>query len=1065
MTSDATSKIVICRGAIATERRLLAEIERRLPRTAEALDPPVRVIVPSRSLRLHLLRRLVEENGAAAGVAVQTLGGAAREIIERSGGASGPRQAGFELVVRRLARGETVLSAELDGLDDGYGAVLGAVRDLVDAGFGPGLEDGVLEQIDELGRAVPRSDRERAAALVRVAARALEAAELTGAHPRAASYRLSADAVAAEGRGALPSRALLVHGFADLTGVAADLLTELLRACGGIVVLDRVPDPAVAHADDAGNAFLGRLEIRLGGLAKGIDPGGQATAEVRLAEAPDIEAEARWVAEAVRDEIDGGARPESIGVVTRRTGTVALPFRRQFGRLGVPFSGIATGVPGGRARRKARRLADLLRRGGEAELDLWVEVIDGLADDVALLLGLRVLSLTRLRDLAELRPDHPKLVRGVPLPLDPGVVRVSDSAPSEGGTPRLDSSRAAPAIEAARALLDLLEGWPASAPAADHFERTGRVLETLGWQCDEGHGAEVLGQVAALALEVPQTLTLESEEWISELVRRLDGFGEVPIGGRGGGVQLLSVTEARGRTFDLLFVCGLNRGVFPRQVVDDALLPDAVRARLAGVVLPEMPVKARSADEERYLFAQLLSSAPRVDLSWHLSAGGKRAAPSPFVERLRASDPGVSTESVRSVWSGVAPSDRPRPVYEHSVRAAGEGSLSAELLAMAVEEGRSRADSKESPITPGRLAAARVDVLDALEKGAAPPSAGPWFGFVGSATTPGDKVWVTHLEAVASCPWRAFVERRLGVRPLPDPHLGLPDPDHRLVGNVVHEVLERIVSPAGTKRFALDEALSADPVRVPWPSDQDLDRLVADAAEAVVYREGLGGFGLARLLEARARPILAVAREIEWDGGCAIEGVLAAETEGELIVDTIGRTIGFRADRLDTGPRATDYKSGKPLSDKKLASTRERHLMAKVKTGHVLQAVAYALAAPGGVGRYLYLKPDIGDAPDEARIFEARGDDPDLVTAFSDAVGVIVNSLATGAAVPMVDEPKGKNANPCLYCEVEEACRRGDSAVRRQLNELMNGDRRGESAELAAARDLWWLGIEREETR
>jgi hypothetical protein len=1065
VTSSEPSKVVICRGALATERRLLEEVSRLAPASPEELDPPLRIIVPSRSLRLHLLRRLVEERGAVAGVVVQTLGGAAREVRERAGDERTPRPAGFELVVRRLAAGEPILASELDDLDDGYGAVLGAVRDLTDAGFGPGLEDGVLEQIDELGRSVPRSNRKRAAALVRVAARALEAAELIGTYPNTASYRLAAEALATTGREALPSRALLVHGFADLTGVAADLLTEILRVCGSAVLLDRVPDPAAHHADDAGNAFLGRFEVRLGGLAKEIDADDPAAPAVRLAEAPDIEAEARWVTEAVRAELDDGATPESVGVVTRQIGTLALPLRRQFRRLGVPFSGIATSVPGGRIRRKARRLADLLRRGGDAELELWVEVTDDLADEVALLLGLRVLSLTRLRDLAALRPDHPKLVRGVPLPLDPGVVDASGGTSSEGAAPRLTSSRVAPAIERAHTLLGVLEGWPAKAPASDHLAQTERLLGALGWRLDAGHGAEVAGAAADLAAELPETLSVESVEWNSELVRRLDGLGEIPIGGRGGGVQLLSVTEARARTFDRLFVCGLDRGVFPRQVVDDAMLPDAVRGRLAGVVLPEMPVKARSADEERYLFAQLMSAAPKIALSWHLSSGGKRAAPSPFVDRLRAGDSELPVGSVRPLWAPSA-GGGPRPVYEHAVcAAAATGSVDVPLLSMAIAEGRGGVEPAWSAVPPERLATSRAEVVATLEAGDGTPSVGPWFGFVGNGTAPGDKVWITHLEAVAACPWRAFVERRLGVRPLPDPHLGLPDPDHRLVGNVVHEVLERIVSGPKRQRLTLEKALTNDPADVVWPSDRDLDRLLADAADKVAFDEGLGGFGLARLLEARARPILAVAREVEWSGGCTVAGVLSAEIEGELVHQATGRVIGFRADRLDAGPCATDYKSGRPMSTAVRESTRAGHLLKHVRRGRVLQAVAYALAASGGVGRYLYLRPDIGDAPDEARMLEAKGDDPDLTAAFDQAVGVIDAAMAAGAAFPRVKEPERKDlkTDHCTYCQVVEACRRDDSAFTRLLVELMNGEGGDPVPALESARDLWWLGVEREE--
>ena len=89
----------------------------------------------------------------------------------------------------------------------------------------------------------------------------------------------------------------------------------------------------------------------------------------------------------------------------------------------------------------------------------------------------------------------------------------------------------------------------------------------------------------------------------------------MPMGGSGGGVQVLSVMEARARTFRHLFVVAVNRGLFPRALAEDALLPETLRARLAADVLPHVPLRARSADEERYLFAQLLSSAPSVSLS------------------------------------------------------------------------------------------------------------------------------------------------------------------------------------------------------------------------------------------------------------------------------------------------------------------------------------------------------------------------------------------------------------------------------------------------------------------
>ena len=134
--------------------------------------------------------------------------------------------------------------------------------------------------------------------------------------------------------------------------------------------------------------------------------------------------------------------------------------------------------------------------------------------------------------------------------------------------------------------------------------------------------------------------------------------------------------------------------------------------------------------------------------------------------------------------------------------------VDADLVALALAEGRGAGASRRPRCRPNGWRRSRVDVIRAAEPDDGPPVVGPWSGFVGAAATPGDRLWITRLEGVATCPWQSFLSHRLGVRPLPDPHLGLPDPDHRLVGAVVHDVLERIVIEAtGGTRLEFDEAL------------------------------------------------------------------------------------------------------------------------------------------------------------------------------------------------------------------------------------------------------------------
>ncbi|HEX2223449.1 MAG TPA: hypothetical protein VHN15_04500, partial [Thermoanaerobaculia bacterium] len=123
--------VLVARGALAAEALLLEELERLL--AAARADPfllakPIRIVVPSRSLRAHLAAEIVRRRGrSVAGLRVQTLYSLALEVLERSG-ANAPRgMAVAGVLAQRFARKEEVLQQGLDGLVDGYTAVAGTV--------------------------------------------------------------------------------------------------------------------------------------------------------------------------------------------------------------------------------------------------------------------------------------------------------------------------------------------------------------------------------------------------------------------------------------------------------------------------------------------------------------------------------------------------------------------------------------------------------------------------------------------------------------------------------------------------------------------------------------------------------------------------------------------------------------------------------------------------------------------------------------------------------------------------------------------------------------------------
>src|SRR5208337_4150167 len=107
----------------------------------------------------------------------------------------------------------------LEPLQDGYAALTGTVADLLDAGLGSS-QAAALE--DALRAGAQRASREaraegvlaRGRALVRVAARSADAFARLGLGRASTRLALAREMLEQDPERALPSRAVLVHGFA-----------------------------------------------------------------------------------------------------------------------------------------------------------------------------------------------------------------------------------------------------------------------------------------------------------------------------------------------------------------------------------------------------------------------------------------------------------------------------------------------------------------------------------------------------------------------------------------------------------------------------------------------------------------------------------------------------------------------------------------------------------------------------------------------------------------------------------------------------------------------------------
>lgn len=1017
-------------GVRRVEAQLLALVQRALdapPDGPARFAHPVRVVVPSSSLRVHVAARIAQSRGrAAVGLSLQSLPVLALEILARSGVQSCDPLL-FPLWVRREARREPALAEGLDDRVDGYGAVVGAVDDLLDAGFEPAHADVLEEHLD--AQQVGRDRAARARAIVRVAARVASRLEREGVGHRSQLLARAREQLELAPE-QLPHRGLLLHGFADATGVQADLIASLLRVAGATLLLDAPRDVSSGGARRAGPRFGAAFRERFPErLASGASASNEAsplsqTGRIRLLQAPGPTAEVRAVALRLREQIDAGVAPERLAVVARDLSSHRILLRTQLSRLGVPFSGAGERGAATAARRRLDALLALIAPDDAPSMETWLAARDGL--DAA--------SRAALRQTCHRR----------------GALRLEDVA-------RLTGSNGDAA--SARSLCNALGARPGSAALARHgawLEQLAR--DSLRWRAETPGCDELLAALAAL----PAGVRVDAHEFVALLVRLLDGAGLVPLGGEGGGVQVLSVMEARARSFDQLFVLGLQRGAFPRTIQEDALLPDAIRARLREV-LPDLPVKREGFDEERFLFAQLLSAAEQVTLCWSdTNAEGRPQPRSPLLESLLRAGVASAHEQAPPLHTAtpgagvLAESERALLEGLHAPRS-GFGPALERALA---EAGASGSDGA----SPALRAAARLAVLDELDpRDGRRGALGPYFGFVGEAALPGDpreeSLFVTRLESLARCPWQMFLTRVLRLEPVPDAAGDLPAAsDARLLGNVVHRALERVTHRPLEEG---DDLATREAQPVPWPDAATLERWVAECAERELRENAIAVPGYARVLARRALPFLSRARACDWREGSP--AVVGTEAVGAARVrDAAGREreIRYRADRVDRVDGRlvlTDYKTGKPIAGQKTRESRDETLRKQIAKGRSLQAFVYALGGGSGArGRYLFLAEDVLE---DARALVVA-DAPPWDEAFAASLPVLLDAWDRGSFLPRLRQAdRDEEPGACRSCEVRDACIRGDSGARARLERWAEADGARRDAERAALA-VYRLGVD-----
>jgi ATP-dependent helicase/nuclease subunit B len=531
--------------------------------------------------------------------------------------------------------------------------------------------------------------------------------------------------------------------------------------------------------------------------------------------------------------------------------------------------------------------------------------------------------------------------------------------------------------------------------------------------------AETLNSISALD-SIGSTPSLPV--FVRTLQRCLESKS-VPISNENiAGVAVLDAMASRGSQYRTLFLLGLNEGLFPRTIREDAFLRDRTRRVMDTSLGYKVSEKLAAYDEEKLLFTLLVESASeRLYALYHRSdENGAALEPSWYVTELKRI---FSAETITIPRSITAKTDF-EPFRRSDLLLPEELAICLSLKNHNVERLLQNFPETEALYRRGKK------LLHVIENAAGELS--EYDGITGYLPDywerfSSDGVAPTSLERYARCPFQFFALNVLKLRTLERPEdesvLGASD-----IGQIIHRILrdffqelidrgyfnrakvsiasEALLEATAEKVFREYEAENPTGYPLVW---EILQQTITALLRQLVARE------LQELLQSGRR---ALTLETE------LKSCLPASWPEPAASLALRGTI----DRIDWDPTANrwlvidyKYKSGRR------PSSADIDLLRAAVRGEKLQPPLYALlareygrphqtAATTDVVLY-YLAPNWAEGPFLKKLFSADHWDGPLGQCLSDTISYFIEGIHQGR---YFIHP----GPPCEYCEVAQACRK-----------------------------------------
>ena len=494
------------------------------------------------------------------------------------------------------------------------------------------------------------------------------------------------------------------------------------------------------------------------------------------------------------------------------------------------------------------------------------------------------------------------------------------------------------------------------------------------------------------------------------------------------GVMVLSATAARGLSFRALFVLGMNEGVFPRTIREDAFLRDRDREVLERDLGYKVSQKLAAFDEEKLLFTLLVGAArERLYCSFQRADDSGRAlAPSWYVDELKRAlnDAGRDSETISIPRSMTEKAATP-PFGRDDLLLPTELAIRLTLEAQDPSALIDACAPLPALYKHGRKVVAEIDQSgDRLlpYDGALANFDSYWKHFSERGLSP------TALETYARCPFQFFGRHVLGLEPLdrPEEILG-PSPAE--FGELGHKILNTFYGALIDGGYFASKATTVD---VETTLQAVAARAFADFEENNPVGYPLAWESLQDGLILLLRQVVAQDLSELANSGFAPVSLETAVT-GRLPADwpepLKGLAIRGRMDRIDRNDlrlRVIDYKFKFGANP----ATQDKNLIRSALRGERLQPPFYVLLAerwaehqtkvtsqPAIEADFYYIAPRWSDGPLVSTRYGSEG----LAGKIGIATKQTIAYLADGVRKGQFFLNRGEY---CGHCDVAPICRK-----------------------------------------